>query len=47
VYASEAEIRLLNHVDSRLAQEATRSPKARTRDTESSYEDRSTKGASR
>ena len=47
VYAAEAEIRWLDHVESRLAREATRAPKARTRDTESSYEDRSTKGASR
>jgi DNA-binding PadR family transcriptional regulator len=47
VYAAEAEIRWLDHVESRLAREATRAPEALTRDTESSYEDRSTKGASR
>jgi len=47
VYAAEAEIRWLDHVESRLAREATRAPEALTRDTESSYEDRSSKGASR
>jgi DNA-binding PadR family transcriptional regulator len=47
VYAAEAEIRWLDHVESRLAREATRAPEALTRDTESSYEDRSTKEASR
>ena len=47
VYAAEAEIRWLDHVESRLARVATRAPEALTRDTESSYEDRSTKGASR
>ena len=47
VFAAEAEIRWLDHVETRLAREATRAPEARTRDTESSYADRSTKGASR
>ena len=47
VFAAEAEIRWLDHVESRLAREATRVPEALTRDTESSYEDRSSKGASR
>jgi DNA-binding PadR family transcriptional regulator len=47
VYAAEAEIRWLDHVEARLAREATRVPETLTRDTESSYEDRSTKGASR
>jgi len=47
VFAAEAEIRWLDHVESRLAREATRAPEALTRDTESSYEDRSSKGASR
>ncbi|MHB8186628.1 MAG: PadR family transcriptional regulator [Dermatophilaceae bacterium] len=47
VYAAEAEIRWLDHVESRLAREATRAPEALTCDTESSYEDRSSKGASR
>jgi DNA-binding PadR family transcriptional regulator len=32
VYAAEAEIRWLDHVESRLAREATRAPKAGTRD---------------
>ncbi|NMM22880.1 MAG: PadR family transcriptional regulator [Phycicoccus sp.] len=47
VYAAEAEIRWLDHVESRLAREATRAPEALTRDTESSHGNRSTKGASR
>jgi DNA-binding PadR family transcriptional regulator len=47
VYAAEAEIRWLDHVETRLAREATRAPEARTRDTESSYDERSPKGASR
>ncbi len=47
VFAAEAEIRWLDHVESRLAREATRAPEALTRDTESSHEDRSSKGASR
>ena len=47
VYAAEAEIRWLDHVEARLAREATRARETLTRDTESSYEDRSTKGASR
>jgi len=41
VYAAEAEIRWLDHVESRLAREATRAPKARTRDTARLYDDRS------
>ena len=47
VYAAEAESRWLDHVESRLAREATRAPETLTRDTESLSEDRSTKGASR
>ena len=47
VYAAEAEIRWLDHVESRLAREDTRAPKARTRDTARSYDDRSAEGASR
>ena len=47
VYAAEAEIRWLDHVEARLAREATPVPEALTRDTENSYEDRSTQGASR
>ena len=47
VYAAEAEIRWLDHVESRLAREATPVPEALTRDTENSYGNRSTKGASR
>jgi len=47
VYAAEAEIRWLDHVESRLAREATRAPGVRTRDTASSKNDRSSKGASR
>jgi DNA-binding PadR family transcriptional regulator len=47
VYAAEAEIRWLDHVESRLAREATHAPEAFTRATENTYEDRSTQGASR
>jgi len=47
VYAAEAEIRWLDHVESRLAREATRAPEVRTRDTASSKNDRSSEGASR
>ena len=47
VYAAEAEIRWLDHVESRLAREATRAPEGRTRDTAPSQNDRSSKGASR
>jgi DNA-binding PadR family transcriptional regulator len=47
VYAAEAEIRWLDHVESRLAREATRAPKGRSRDTTRVYDDRSSKGASR
>ena len=47
VYAAEAEIRWLDHVETRLAREATRAPAVRTRDTAGSYDDRSSEGASR
>jgi DNA-binding PadR family transcriptional regulator len=47
VYAAEAEIRWLDHVESRLAREATRAPQVRTRDTESLSDERSSKGVSR
>jgi DNA-binding PadR family transcriptional regulator len=47
VYAAEAEIRWLDHVESRLAREATRAPEAHTSDTASSQADRSSKQASR
>jgi len=47
VYAAEAEIRWLDHVETRLAREATRAPEVRTRDTATSYDDRSSEGASR
>jgi DNA-binding PadR family transcriptional regulator len=47
VYAAEAEIRWLDHVESRLAREATRAPEARTRDTARVYDDRSPEGVSR
>jgi len=47
VYAAEAEIRWLDHVESRLARQATRAPEGRTRDTASLYDDRSSEGASR
>jgi len=47
VYAAEAEIRWLDHVESRLAREATRAPEVRTRDTASSQNDRSSEGAPR
>jgi DNA-binding PadR family transcriptional regulator len=47
VYAAEAEIRWLDHVESRLAREATRAPEGRTRDTAGLYDDRSSEGASR
>jgi DNA-binding PadR family transcriptional regulator len=47
VYAAEAEIRWLDHVETRLAREATLAPEERTRDTATSYGDRSTEGASR
>ena len=47
VYAAEAEIRWLDHVETRLARHGARAPKARTSDTASSQADRSTKGASR
>ena len=47
VYAAEAEIRWLDHVESRLAREATPAPKARTTETASSQADLSSKRASR
>lgn len=57
VYAAEAEIRWLDHVETRLARHGTRAPEARARDTASSQTDRlpveqstaeqSTEGASR
>lgn len=47
VYAAEAEVRWLDHVETRLAREATRAPEARTRDTALVYGDRSSEGASR
>ena len=47
VYAAEAEIRWLDHVESRLAREATRAPKAPTPDTARVYDDRSSEGVSR
>jgi len=47
VYAAEAEIRWLDHVETRLAREATRAPEGRTRDTARLYDDRSSEGVSR
>ena len=47
VYAAEAEIRWLDHVESRLARVATRAPEVRTRDAASSQKDRSSEGARR
>ena len=47
VYAAEAEIRWLDHVETRLARESMRAPEAHTGDTETSFGNRSTKGASR
>ena len=47
VYAAEAEIRWLDHVESRLARERTRAPETGTRDTASSKAGHSTEGASR
>ena len=47
VYAAEAEIRWLDHVETRLAREATRAPQARTRDTAGSNGERSSEVASR
>jgi DNA-binding PadR family transcriptional regulator len=46
VYAAEAEIRWLDHVETRLAREATRAPAARTRDTAPSHHDRSSERTS-
>ena len=47
VYAAEAEIRWLDHVETRLARERTRSPEVRTHGTASSPAEHSTEGASR
>jgi DNA-binding PadR family transcriptional regulator len=47
VYAAEAEVRWLDHVETRLAREATRAPEARTRDTATSQDERSTEHAQR
>ncbi len=47
VYAAEAEIRWLDHVETRLARHGARAPKARTGDTAGSHADRSSRGASR
>ena len=47
VFAAEAEIRWLDHVEARLARGATRPPAARTGDTASLYDDRSIEGVSR
>ena len=47
VYAAEAEIRWLDHVETRLARQAMRPPKASPRDTAGSYGDRSSEGVSR
>ena len=47
VYAAEAEIRWLDHVETRLARQATRTPAASTRDTASPQTNRSSEGVSR
>lgn len=47
VFATEAEARWLDHVESRLARARTRTPEAHTRDTTLPAAQRSTKGASR
>jgi DNA-binding PadR family transcriptional regulator len=47
VYAAEAEIRWLDHVESRLARVATRAPKAYVRDSASEVTDRSSEGVPR
>ena len=47
VYAAEAEIRWLDHVEARLARAGTRTPEGSTRDTASAPADRSSEGASR
>ena len=47
VFATEAEVRWLNHVESRLARARTRIHEAHTRDTTLPAAQRSTKGASR
>jgi DNA-binding PadR family transcriptional regulator len=45
VYAAEAEIRWLDHVETRLARGAKHAPESRTRDTARVYDDRSIEGA--
>jgi DNA-binding PadR family transcriptional regulator len=47
VYAAEAEVRWLDHVETRLAREATRTPEEGTRDTTGSQGKRSAERASR
>ena len=47
VYAAEAEIRWLDHVEARLARAGTRMSEGSTRDTASAPADRSSEGASR
>jgi DNA-binding PadR family transcriptional regulator len=47
VYAAEAEIRWLDHVETRLARQATRSPEARIGDTARVHHEPSTERASR
>ena len=47
VYAAEAEIRWLDHVETRLAREAIHAPKTPQRDTATSQNDRSAKRTSR
>jgi len=47
VFATEAEVRWLDHVETRLARERMRAPSAPTSDTASSPADRSTEGVSR
>jgi len=47
VFAAEAEVRWLDHVETRLARERMRAPSAPTSDTASSPADRSTEGVSR
>jgi len=45
VYAAEAEIRWLDHVETRLARQTHHAPQGRTRDTSSSQVDQTTEGA--
>jgi len=47
ICAAEAEIRWLDHVETRVARDAARAPEVRTRHTSSAYDDRSPKGVSR